>query len=122
MTQRRIPFDTRVPGWILTVVLTVAIGLALAAGASRRNERGADSWRSMVETGDELAAGRRTATLDGKPLTARKAYLLAFHLALDAGDVEHVLAVADRLDWLGDLDLAARARRAAGSLVEEIGR
>ncbi len=56
----------------------------------------------LVQTGDELAAGELTATLGGQPLTAAKAYLLAFHQAQDAGDLEHVLAVADRLDAAGE--------------------
>jgi hypothetical protein len=65
--------------------------------------------------------GRITATLAGQPLTARKAYLLAFHEAQDAGDVEHMLAVADRLDAVGEADLARHVRRAADTLLEEIG-
>lgn len=60
-------------------------------------------------------------TLGGQPLTARKAHLLAFHQAQDAGDVEHMLAVADRLDAVGEADLATHVRRAADTLLEEIG-
>jgi hypothetical protein len=74
----------------------------------------------MVQTGDELAAGQLTATIDGQPLTARKAYLLAFHQAQDAGDLEHVLAVADRLEWTGHGDLAVHVRQAARILVDEV--
>jgi hypothetical protein len=55
-------------------------------------------------------------------VTARQAYLLAFHEAQDAADLEHVLAVADRLEASGELDLAAHVRRAAGTLLEEIAR
>ena len=51
----------------------------------------------------------------------RTAYLLAFHEAQDAGDLEHVLAVADRLDAAGHADLAAHVRRAAEALVEGLG-
>jgi hypothetical protein len=76
----------------------------------------------MVQTGDELAAGELTATLGGQPLTAGKAYLLAFHHAQDAGDIEHVLAVADRLDAASEPGLAAHVRRAADTLVAEAGR
>ena len=79
----------------------------LAAGASRRAGQAAETWTALLGAGDELAIGRITATLAGQPLTARKAYLLAFHQAQDAGDVEHMLAVADRLDAVGEADLAS---------------
>ncbi|MGH7358991.1 MAG: hypothetical protein ACREJR_09270 [Candidatus Rokuibacteriota bacterium] len=107
----------RCPQWLITVALTVAIGLVVAAGASRRAERPAETWTALFGAGDDLATGRLTATLGGQPLTARKAYLLAFHQAQDAGDVEHMLAVADRLDAIGDADLAAHVRRAADTLL-----
>jgi hypothetical protein len=109
-----------VPGWIVTATLILAIGLTLAVGASRRNEGAADTWQIMVATGDEIASGQLTATLAGQPLTARKAYLLAFHEAQDAGDLEHILAVADRLEWAGDRDLAAHIRQAARALTGEV--
>ena len=75
----------------------------------------------LVQTGDELAAGQLTATFAGQPLTARKAYLLAFHQAQDVGDLEHILFVADRLDAAREPDLAAHVRRAADALREELG-
>jgi hypothetical protein len=110
-------------GWCLTALLTVAIGLTLAAGAARRHAQGAETWQALVEAGDELVAGRpATATLGGQPLTARKAYLLAFHRAQDAGDLEHVLAVADRLDAAGEPELAAHVRRATEALLKELER
>jgi hypothetical protein len=108
-------------GWFMAIALTVAIGFVLAVGASRRAGQAAETWTALFGTGDELATGRLTATLGGHPLTARKAYLLAFHQAQDAGDVEHMLAVADRLDALDEADLAAHVRRAANRLLEEIG-
>jgi hypothetical protein len=111
----------RCPGWLITVSLTVAIGLVLAAGASRPPGRAAETWTALFGAGDALATSQLTATLGGQPLTARKAYLLAFHQAQDAGDVEHMLAVADRLDAVGDQDLAAHVRRAANVFLEEIG-
>ena len=109
------------PGWFMTVSLTVAIGLVLAAGASRPSARAAETWTALFGAGDALATSRLTATLGGQPLTARKAYLLAFHQAQDAGDVEHMLAVADRLDAVGEADLATHVRQAADTLLEEIG-
>lgn len=75
----------------------------------------------LVRTGDELAAGQLTASPGGPPLTTRTAYLLAFHEAQDAADVEHVLAVADRLDAVGEPDLAAHVRHAAEALLQELG-
>jgi hypothetical protein len=54
-------------------------------------------------------------------LTARQAYLLAFHEAQDAADPEHVLAVADRLDAIGETALASHVRRAARSLLAGLG-
>ena len=112
----------RCPEWLVTVALTVAIGLVLAAGAFRRAGQASETWTALLGTGDELATGRLTATLAGQPLTARKAYLLAFHQAQDAGDVEHMLAVADRLDAVGEADLATHVRRAVDTLLDETAR
>jgi hypothetical protein len=122
MADRGSGFAVRRPGWLVVGALAVAIGLSLAAGAPRREEQTAEVWTVLVQTGDELAAGQLTATLGGQPLTAGKAYLLAFHQAQDAGDLEHVLAVADRLDAASEPDLATHVRRAADTLVEEVGR
>jgi hypothetical protein len=119
MTDHRSRVAVRGPWWLLATALTVALGLGLSAGAPRRAGQAAEAWTALVQAGDELAAGRPTATLGGQPLTARKAYLLAFHQAQDAGDLEHVLAVADRLDIAGEVDLAAHVRRAAEALLEE---
>ncbi|HZW90176.1 MAG TPA: hypothetical protein VFF12_13930, partial [Myxococcaceae bacterium] len=69
-----------------------------------------------------LAAGQLTTTLPGQPLTARKAYLLAFHQAQDVGDLEHILFVADRLDAAREMELATHVRRAADALRVELGR
>jgi hypothetical protein len=78
-------------------------------------------WTALFKTADRLAIGRPTATLGGRGLSAQQAYLLAFHEALDAGDVEHMLAVAERLDALSEPELAARVRRAADRLLQEVG-
>jgi hypothetical protein len=75
----------------------------------------------LVQAGDELAAGQLAATVGGQSLTARKAYLLAFHQAQDVEDLEHVLFVADRLDAAREPELAAHVRRAADALREEVG-
>ena len=115
-------FVARIPGWLGTATFTLMVGLGLAAGAPTRHAAKPEAWTVLVQTGDELAAGQLTATLGGQPLTPAKAYLLAFHEAQDAGDLEHVLAVADRLDTAGEPDLAAHVRHAAEVLLGEIER
>ena len=122
MKHGRSTFVARVPGWLGAATFTLIVGLGLAAGAPMRHAAKAEAWTVLVQTGDELAAGQLTATLGGRPLTPAKAYLLAFHEAQDAGDLEHVLAVADRLDAAGEADLAAHVRHAAEVLLGEIRR
>ena len=108
--------------WLSGAALMATVGLGLAAGTPHGVERAAEVWTVMVRTGDELAAGQLATTLPGQSLTARKAYLLAFHQAQDVGDLEHILFVADRLDAAGESELAAHVRRAADALREELGR
>ena len=122
MEGRRSMFAARRPGWPVAVALTVVLGLGFAAGAPTRGVTRPEVWTVLVQTGDELAAGELTASLAGQPLTPAKAYLLAFHEAQDAGDLEHVLAIADRLDAVEEPDLATHVRQAAGVLLAEIGR
>ena len=122
MAHRGSGFSVRSPWWLVVAAFTAALGLGLAAGAPRQKGQIAEIWTALVQTGDELAAGQLTATLGGQPLTAGKAYLLAFHQAQDAGDLEHVLAVADRLDAASEPDLATHVRRAADTLLEEVSR
>ena len=122
MAHRGSWFSVRRPGWLVIAAFTAVIGLGLVAGTPRQEGQTAEVWTVLVQTGDELAAGQLTATLGGQPLTAGKAYLLAFHQAQDAGDLEHVLAVADRLDAASEPDLATHVRRAADTLLEEVGR
>src|SRR5262245_28186165 len=112
----------RTPRWLLVTLLAVAIGLGVSAGTSRRGGPPADPWTALVQAGDDLAVGRPTALPGGRPLTTQAAYLLAFHEAQDAGDLEHVLAAADRLDAAGQADLAAHVHRAAEALMEDLGR
>lgn len=121
MASRESRVSIRCPEWLVAAALTVAIGLALAAGASRRTGQPAEAWTALLQTADRLAIAPPTATLGGRGLSARQGYLLAFHEALDAGDVEHMLAVADRLDALSEPDLAARVRRAVDRVLGEIG-
>ena len=121
MTNGEARLAATAPAWLTPVALVVAIGLVLVGGGLQRGADPPETWTALVGAGDRLAAGHVVATLDGQPLTARKAYLLAFHEAQDAGDVEHVLAVADRLEGAGETDLAAHVRRAAATLLDEIG-
>jgi hypothetical protein len=106
-------------GWPVAVAAAM-VALGVAAGAPRRAVGRPDVWTVLVQAGDEVAAGGLAATLAGQPLTARKAYLLAFHEAQDAGDLEHVLAVADRFDAVEEPDLAAHVRHAAAVLLGEV--
>ena len=122
MKHGRSTFVARVPGWLGAATFTLIVGLGLAAGAPIRHAAKPEAWTVLVQTGDELVAGHLTATLGGQPLTPAKAYLLAFHEAQDAGDLEHILAVADRLDAAGEADLAAHVRHAAEVLLGEIRR
>jgi len=57
-----------------------------------------------------LFASGFVAGLPRAPLSARAAYLLAFHHAQDALDVYRMLLIADRLDQAGEDHLAARLR------------
>jgi hypothetical protein len=122
MDDGRSTFAARRSGWPVAAALTVILGLGLAAGTRTRGAAKPEAWTVLVQTGDELAAGELTATLGGQALTPAKAYLLAFHEAQDAGDLEHVLATADRLDAVDEPDLATHVRVAAQVLLEEIGR
>lgn len=92
------------------VALVVLVAWGGAAVAPR-----ADEWRALVETGDRLAATGGTVATEAGALTARAAYLLAFHHAQDAVDVPRMLAAAARLERLGEADLARHAREVARS-------
>src|SRR5262245_14217422 len=108
--------------WLAGTALTIAvgvIGLDLVAGTPRGDGAASERWAVLVRTGDELAAAELIASPASPLMTPGKAYLLAFHTAQDVGDLEHVLAVADRLDAAGERELAAHVRRAASTLLEE---
>ena len=123
MASRAARFSIRCPEWLVALGLMVAIALVLVVGASRRTGEPREAWTALLGMGDELAMGRLTATLAGQPLTARKAYLLAFHEAQDAGDVERAArrTVGEQYDALfvaggdGTLNIAIRALLETGS-------
>lgn len=95
----------------LAVVLVAAALLGTAAlGADRLRP---DDWQRLIRIGDVLAAGGRPADPEAAGLSARAAYLLAFHHAQDAADVARMLAAADRLERLGEAGLARYARQVA---------
>lgn len=108
--------------WLTALSGAVACGAAVAAGTWGGARDVADLWTALVQAADQgggavdLPRGR-----GGTRLTARQAYLLAFHEAQDAADPEHVLTVADRLDAIGEGALASRVRRAARRLLVELG-
>jgi hypothetical protein len=103
-------------GWL---GMLVAAGLALAVlgpGAVKAPpsaERGA----TFLAAGDRLAMGAAPGE-DG--LSARAAYLLAFHEAQDALDVGGMLVAAARLDRVEESALAAHARRVAADVAAEL--
>jgi hypothetical protein len=101
--------------------MALACGLALAAGVAGPGRDEADPWTALVEAGDRDAAVGVPPVGGAPRLTARTAYLLAFHRAQDVGDPEHVLAVADRLDGIGETALASHVRGAARILLAELG-
>jgi hypothetical protein len=104
-------------GWLGVLA---AAGLALAAlgmVAVRSPEDSRDRWTGFLAAGDRLAAG---GAPPASGLSARSAYLLAFHEAQDAADVGRMLAAAERLDRIGESALAAHVRRVAGEVAAEV--
>jgi hypothetical protein len=107
--------------WLAVLSGAVALGAALTLGTRDGARDVADAWTTLVEAADQGDAAAPRWVRGGPGLTARQAYLLAFHEAQDAADPEHVLAVADRLDAIGDGALARHVWRAASSLLVELG-
>jgi hypothetical protein len=95
---------------VAMVILVAGTGLWLIATlAPLVGGRGPapDRWHLLVEAGDAAASGQ---VVPGG-LSARAAYLLAFHEAQDALDVHRMLLAAERLERLGDTAVAAHLRR-----------
>ena len=99
----------------LVAMVTPALLLAVVAvGAGGPAE---DDWTRLVRAADTLAR------LDGSPAesrgagrAARAAYLLAFHAAQDAMRGDRMAVVAERLETLGERELARHLRRASAAL------
>ncbi len=100
-----------VPFILVAVLILGAVGIGATLWPSPRDE-----WARLIEDGDALAGGGETARGRTDGLTARSAYLLAFHHAQDALDVARMLLAADRLERLGERDLAAHVRHVAGTV------
>jgi hypothetical protein len=97
---------------LAALVVVWAIGI----GAVHRRSAASDEWARLMAAGDALAAGGEPFVGGPPGLTARAAYLLAFHHAQDAAAVDRMRAAADRLERLGDRPLAAWARCVAGEV------
>jgi len=113
--------SVRARRWLTALSVALACGVAVAAGTSGGGRDEADAWTALVAVGDRGGTFDRPSTKGGLRLTARQAYLLAFHRAQDTADPEHVLAVADRLDGIGEAVLASHVRWAARVLLAELG-
>ena len=107
--------------WLTVLSGAVACCVAVWAGTSGGARDVTDAWTELVEAADRGGAVDLPQGREGTRLTARQAYLLAFHEAQDAADPEHVLTVADRLDAIREGALASHVRRAAESLLMELG-
>jgi hypothetical protein len=107
---------------VTALSVALACGVAVMAGTWGGARDQDDAWTRLVEAGDWDGAAVDSPLAGGGPrLSARQAYLLAFHQAQDAADPEHVLAVADRLEGIGEGALASHVRRAARILLAELG-
>jgi hypothetical protein len=102
--------------------LSLCLALALLGSLVLGREFGSSphsEWTRLLGVGDTLAQDGGTTAVNGAwpsrsgRVTARSAYLLAFHEAQDAEDVSRILIVADRLARIGEWDLAAHGRQVA---------
>lgn len=100
---------------LATALRRAAAGLMGPAGpVSRFRQRmGPDEWVRLIDAGDALSTGGAPVARDGVLLTARTAYLLAFHHAQDVADASRMLTAAERLEAVGEHDLAHHARARA---------
>jgi hypothetical protein len=100
---------------LATALRRAAAGLTGPAGplARFRQLLEPDKWARLVDTGDARRAGGGQPGPHAMGLTARTAYLLAFHHAQDAADTRRMLVAADRLEAAGEPELAHHLRTAA---------
>ena len=95
------------PAVLLLLALAILWSLIVGSGLGRQSP---DTWTRFMAIGDTLA--RVGGTMDAGPpgprgLTARTAYLLAFHEAQDAMDGLRMRVAANSLANLGEARLAS---------------
>ena len=100
------------------LALAPLLGFLALVGVDAR-ERAADDWTRFIRIGDTLA--RVGGTMEAGPrgpraLTARAAYLLAFHAAQDTMRADRMATAAARLDAIGEGELARHLRRARATV------
>jgi hypothetical protein len=97
---------------LLAVLAGASVALAgLGVAALTSPHEAGDRWATFIAAGDRVAGVVAGAPATG--LSARVAYLLAFHEAQDAADVGRMLIAAQRLDRIGEPALADHVRRVA---------
>lgn len=95
-------------------LLRLPRGVAGEGAAGRREAARAASlaeWSRLIQVGDQLAREPGSPPPGAGGLTARAAYLLAFHHAQDVADADRMLVAAERVARLGERDLARHLRR-----------
>ena len=113
-------FTSQKPPRVLAVLALVPLlGVLALAGVDARGRAAEDDWTRFVRIGDTLT--KVGGTMDASPrgprgLTARTAYLLAFHAAQDTMRADRMATAVARLDAIGERDLARHLRRASATL------
>src|SRR5262249_49624277 len=101
---------------LAAMVALTGLLAVVAVGTGRPAE---DKWTRLIRTADTLARlGDATDAWSrgAAGRAARTAYLLAFHAAQDAMRGDRMAVVAQRLDGLGERELARHVRRASSEL------
>jgi len=109
----------RHPRALAVLALAPLLGILALAGVDARGRATEDDCTRFVRIGDALAkvGGTAEAIPRGpRGLTARTAYLLAFHAAQDTMHADRMATAAARLDAIGERDLARHLRRASATL------
>ena len=109
----------RHPRALAVLALVPLLGVLALAGVDARGRAAEDDWTRFVRIGDTLA--KVGGTMEASPraprgLTARAAYLLAFHAAQDTMRAERMATATARLDAIGERELARHLRRARATV------
>jgi hypothetical protein len=99
------------------MLVAAALALAVLGTAAVKAPPSEERGPTFLAAGDRLAVGEATGD-DG--LSARAAYLLAFHEAQDVLDVGGMLVAAARLERIQESALAAHVRRVAADVAAEL--